>query len=217
MKTKFNGDWTVRLGHIESDRSTVIYNKEAESKGKIKAYRIEGRFRHKVAHKVLQGWLAIDHEQTCTSYVDKVGARRIKSDEDWEKESCNYLIGSVIGSFDFIDRQSKPNEKNLKRIPRLDWWQAFIDVLGCPDEIYHTRPVIVPTLERSAKWLKEQVSRAMYCVLAAFGDDAKDWFLNLMESAGGSLNEGHIQRLKQYTREYQIFKGQYDFCVASPV
>lgn len=190
--SKYGDDFTYYFGSSESPRSTKFYNKHAESKGKIKSYRLETRFGSKVAHQVLMHWLAI---------------KPIKDfDDAWEKQSAKYLIKSVVGSVDFLDRQSKPEEKNLNRLKRLDWWQEFIDKLKIEEGIHHTRQVPNPSLERSTTWLRRQVFRSLACVLTAFGAEAKEWIVNQLEEATGTLRERHQNLISQFRIEYEMYK-----------
>lgn len=185
----FDGAWTIYFGSRESARSAKIYNKEAQPNSKIKAYRLEVKFGSKLAHQVLLEWLSID--------PDELG-------EAWEKESARYLMQSAVGSIDFIDRENNPNEKNLSRIPRLSWWQAFIDLIE--GQIYHTAPTPELSLQRTTKWHLRQVMRSLVCVLTAFGEDSQDWFRNQIETARASLNERHINLIDQFKREYAEYK-----------
>lgn len=188
------GDWCIYFGSRESARSAKAYNKEAESKGRIKAIRFEVKFGAKVAHDVLLKWLSID--------PDKWG-------KCWERESAKWLMRSVVGSVDFIDRKNHPGEKNLSRIPRLDWWQAFIDLID-GEPIYHTAPVANPSLERSAKWQMRQVMRSLVCVLSGFGEDGLAWFQNQIETACASLTERHMKLIAQYRHEYAQYRDSCD-------
>jgi hypothetical protein len=190
--TKFQGDWTIYLGSSESARSTKYYNKEAQLKGEIKAWRWETRFGQTLAHKVMQEWLDIRPED----YGDC-----------WEQEASKFIARSIIGSIDFIDRESKPNEKNISRIPRLEWWEDFIDLVG--KGIYHTKPVIKTTLERVTGWMKKSVFRTMACVLWAMGRiDAQSWMIARLEEAELSMNKRHQKMIQQFTNEYEIYKNQ---------
>ena len=138
----------------------------------------------------LEGRLAID--------PDELG-------KNWERESARWLMRSVVGSIDFIDRKNHSGEKNLSRIPRLDWWQAFIDLID-GEPIYHTATVPNPSLERSARWQMRQVMRSLVCVLSGFGEDGLDWFQNQIETARTSLNEKHMKLIAQYRQEYARYK-----------
>lgn len=186
--------FTIYFGRPESTRYTKFYNKEVESKGRVKSYRLETRFNNKVAHDVLLKWLSIKQENA-----------------DWEKRSATYLIKSVIGSIDFIDRESKPEEKNLNRLDRLDWWQEFIDKLGINEGICHSVPTPKTSLEKATSWITRSVMRRLVCVLAAFRNDGKDWLLQRLEEAKLSLKEKHQVDIEQYTREYAQYKDEVNY------
>jgi len=188
------GGVSFKLGSRESPRSTTIYDKAIESKGEINADRIETKFGAKVAHDVLLRWLMID--------PDELG-------DDWEAESAKYLAQSVVGSIDFIDRQSKPDEKNLKRIPRLAWWQQFVTLME--GEIYHTAQVFKPTLEKVVNWGTNQVFRTLVCVMRAFGDRGQEWFEYQKQKAEVKLNPTHLHKAEQFKQEYELLANEVDF------
>jgi hypothetical protein len=186
--------FTMYFGSAESTRQTKFYNKEAESKGRIKSYRLETRFNNKIAHNVLMKWLSISQKN-----------------EGWERYSAMYLIKSVVGSINFVDRESKPDEKNIKRLKRLDWWQAFIDTAGIDEVICHSLPTPKTSLEKATNWMTRSVMRRLVCVLAAFRNDGKDWLLQRLEEAKSSLKEKHQVDIEQYTREYAQYKDEVNY------
>ena len=188
------GGISIRFGSPESPRSTIAYDKGVESKGKINSHRLETKFGSKLAQDVLLGWLVID--------PDELG-------DDWEAESAKYLAQSVVGSIDFIDRQSKPNEKNLKRIPRLTWWQEFVTLME--GEIYHTAQVFKPTLEKVVNWGTNQVFRTLVCVMRAFGDRGQEWFEYQKQKAEVTLNPTHLHKAEQFKQEYELLANEVDF------
>jgi hypothetical protein len=179
------GGTTIYFGSRESARCTKLYDKSVESKGKINAYRLETKFGSKTAQPVLLGWLMIDPDELS---------------DTWETESARYLMKSVVGSINFIDRGAKPNEKNLSRLPRLEWWEEFVDMVG--GEIYHTAPVVETSLKKSTQWHKRSTLRSLVCILKALEKDAEAWFLNQMEEANASLNAVHHHRIKQFRQEW---------------
>ena len=188
------GGASFKLGSPESPRSTTIYDKSVESKGKIDSIRIETKFGAKLAHDVLLKWLMID--------PDELG-------DSWEGESARYLAESVIGSINFINRQLKPKEKNLKRIPRLDWWQEFVDLIG--GEIYHTALIPAPTLEKTSTWHDNQCFRSLVCVMNGFGDRGREWFEYRLQMAQATLKPVHLHRIEQFKQEYALYADELDF------
>jgi hypothetical protein len=150
--------------------------------------RLEARFSNRVADKVLEKWLAIDPEN--------------------EAKSTHYLAASVLGTVDYIDRASSPDEKNVKRLPRLKWWEDFRQlVLGRKDAITHKRPCLKARLERSAGWHRKQVMRSLVVVIASMGlEDGRDWFKKRFNEAKASLKEWHHVLIQQFNSEYQQLK-----------
>lgn len=189
-----NKGFTIYMGTAESARMTKFYDKDIESKGKIKSYRLETRFNNKIAHDVLLNWLSINQKN-----------------EGWEKDSANYLIKSVVGSIDFRDRESKPGEKNLGRLKRLDWWQEFINELGIDGVICHSAPIPKTSLERATNWMKRSVMRRLTCLLTAFQDDGEAWLMQRLQEAKLSLKERHHVDIEQYSREYAQHKTDVDY------
>ena len=187
------GGICIYFGSRESSRCTKIYDKFVESKGKINAYRLETKFGNKIAQKVLLEWLMID--------PDTLG-------DNWERQSASYLAKSVVGSVNFIDRAVKPDEKNLDRLPRLYWWEAFVELIG--GEIYHTAPIIQTSLDKAAQYHKRSTLRSLVCIIKALksvdAEDAKAWVLHQFEAAEASLTAIHHHRIEQYAQEYRGWK-----------
>ena len=82
-------------------------------------------------------------------------------------EEIAYLIASVaLGQIDFIERR----DKNLSRCPRLDWWQALIDVvLGGVGVLKIPASVYRPRLDRTMKWVERQVFGGMAAIKKHLG------------------------------------------------
>jgi hypothetical protein len=169
---------TVYNGTRNSDRHLCIYDR-----GEF--IRLEARFSNRVADKVLMKWLAIDPEN--------------------EAKSTHYLAASVLGTVDYINRISNPDEKNIKRLPRLKWWEDFRQlVLGGKNAITHKRPYLKARLVRSTNWQRKQVMRTLVVVIASMGlEDGFDWFKKRFNEAKASLKEWHHVLIEQFASEYQ--------------
>lgn len=187
------GGICIYFGSRESARSTKIYDKFIESKGKVNAYRLETKFGNKLANNVLLEWLMIDPDALT---------------DNWERESASYLMKSVVGSVNFIDRGVKPDEKNLSRLPRLHWWEAFVDLVG--GEIYHTSPIVQTSLDKAVQYHKRSTLRSLVCIIKALNmvnpQDAKAWVLHQFETAEAGLTAIHHHRIEQYAQEYCYWK-----------
>jgi len=191
------GGWTIYFGKRESARFTRLYDKDAESKGKIKSTRLETQFNAKTANIVLDKWLDISPE-----YLG----------DDWEEASAKYIFKSVVGSIDFVDRASNPEEKNIKRLKRLGWWQRFCDL--AQGTIYHTAPTPKQSLQKAVGWMKRSVMKSMKCVLEAFGEQvAKKWLEHALNEAGMTLSPSHKKRMQQYASEWKQYQAEVDFGV----
>lgn len=181
------GGWTQYFGKRESARFTRLYDKEAESKGKIKSLRLETQFNAKTANVVVDRWLAICPE--------KLG-------DDWQIVSAKYIFQSVCGSIDFIDRASNPAEKNVSRLKRLTWWEKFCSL--AEGVIYHTAPTPKQSLQKAMGWMKRQVFKSMKCVLEALGEeDSEKWLKHGLNNAGMGLSSWHKTRMVQFKAEWE--------------
>jgi hypothetical protein len=191
------GGWTIYFGKRESARFTRLYDKDAESKGRIKSTRLETQFNAKTATIVLDKWLAISPHHL---------------GDDWEEASGKYIFQSIVGSIDFIDRASNPKEKNIKRLKRLGWWQRFCDLAG--KTIYHTAPTPKQSLQKTVGWMKRSVLKSMKCVLEAFGEEvAKKWLEHGLNTAAMGLTPWQKRRMQQFTLEWEQYKNEVDFGV----
>jgi len=173
--------FTLYMGSPSSDRRTRHYNKEAESEGRIPCYRTETVLKDELAQSFVDGWLAI-------------------SPENFEELSPKYIAGTVAEAIDFPARLSCPGEKNLSRIPRLDWWQKFLDRVGA--SVRHSRPVVVRSLEKTLTWTHRQVVRALAVAQRAVGKGAfRNWFSREMDWADENLTPFQEYLARQYRVE----------------
>ena len=90
---------------------------------------------------------------------------------DWSRVALGALL-------DFVDFRDVGADSNVTRCPRLDWWAAFTDGASA---LHIPIPARVPTLETMAHWLRHSVAPALSLVFDAEGDNAWDWFADLMQ------------------------------------
>ena len=126
--------WTFDVGSKQSDSYAVIYDKEVESKGKIKSVRYEARFKDEFAHTLWLDWLSI-HE------------------DEFESVSPGFLAGKAIGIVEFVERP--PSEKNVVRMKRLPWWESYVAAVG--SHLRHSVKKPDTTFERAKQWVERQV------------------------------------------------------------
>jgi hypothetical protein len=140
--------WTFNLGSRESEQYTRIYNKEAESNGILKCRRLETEFKGKKAEQIFK---SIASEDSCGA--DTIGK--------W-----------IIGKVNFID----VSDKNLDRCFQLDWWEKFLEDLGCIGQIAVIQK-IESSIESKQEWIKRQVSKSVATIKKALGEQQFEvWF-----------------------------------------
>jgi len=144
--------WTFNFGSRRCDRVLRIYDKDTESGGRIKAIRIEAEFHDELAQQIMADWLAIP-------------LKRI------EEDSPKYLARVVVGSIIFMERN---HEKNISRMPVLDWWQDILDEVG--DAIRHTVKAVKTTYEQKKNWINRQGSTTLAMIAHIMGmEDFYAW------------------------------------------
>jgi len=142
------GGWTFNLGSRESEQYTRIYNKEVESNGKLKCRRLESEFKGKKAEQIFK---SIASEDSCRA--DTIGK--------W-----------VVGKVNFID----VSDKNLERCFQVEWWEAFLEDLGCIGQIAVIKKT-VSSIESKQEWIRRQVSKSISTIAKALGSQRFEvWF-----------------------------------------
>ncbi len=126
--------FTCTFGSRSSARYARFYDKDAESKGRIKSHRFEAELHDELAEKVLADWLALEPEA-------------------FEELSPGYLAGVVVGSVSFVQRG---RDKNVTRMALLPWWREFVDKVGAT--IRHSIESVQTSYERKRNWFTRQVS-----------------------------------------------------------
>lgn len=149
--------WTVYLGSRQSEHMVRIYNKSAESMGRIDAIRWESEYKGKKANSIFKSLSkAIDIES-----------------------SVKLLKGYVLGKVNFIDRF----DKNLERCDLLDWWREFVEYLGY-ERCQVLCEKVVTSIESKVKWINKQVEKALALVSRAFGSERFQVFIDECVNSG---------------------------------
>lgn len=140
------------------------YDKEAESGGKIKAFRFELELSGKRSRQHFKQFATIGHEA-------------------WSE-----LIKAIIsGAVDFLDT----NTGQRCHGTRLEFWQEIIgDTVAIPFQ----RVAKQTTLETKKKWLVHQVSKPLAMVMNCYEnpDDMWEWFYKLLERGFSRLTEQEL-------------------------
>ena len=153
--------WTVYLGSRQSQHFVRVYNKAAESKGRIDAIRWESEFKSDKADYIYRK-LALQ----------KTSAAAVA-----------HLELYVFGNFDFIYK----NQKNLERCDRLTWWEDFLAWVGFGRaKILVDKPVT--SIESRVIWIKKQVEKSLALLSRAFGlDDFQSFIGDCVDSGSRRL------------------------------
>lgn len=154
-----------RRGQNGSGKYLRFYDKELESDGEVCSVRWEVEFSKDKALNVCCG-LAFS-----TTY------------DEW----CSRLGALIGGAIDFVDRSS--GEKNLSRLPRLDFWARIIDSLGS-FRIRGEKPV--KTVEGVDAWVKRSVASSLKMLRSAYGSDFDGWLDAVLDDAVLSVRHSKI-------------------------
>lgn len=168
--------WTIICGSASSDRQLVIYNKHAESKGEIDSHRLEARLRDDVANQAYRDWISLPLEL-----------------------HPQYLAGLVVGCVEFVNRGV---EKNVKRMPELDWWKEFKDAVAC--SIRHSIQQLTTNLRKAKKWVNHQVVKTLAIVREVVGGKAwANWLCKEVDGAPVRFNEKDRAKIAQWRYEFE--------------
>lgn len=151
------GGWTVNLGSRQSEQFVRIYDKCAESKGRIDSVRWESEFKHDKSQAIFKALAG------ASTVVD----------------ALKLLRGYAFGNFHFIDR----SDKNLQRCNVLDWWLEFITFVAY-EKVEILTEKAVTSIESSVKWIEYQVEKTLARISRAFGEDKFQEFMDKCLSSG---------------------------------
>jgi hypothetical protein len=138
---------TIYFGSSKSDKRIRCYDKAIESEGKIDAIRWEVQLRDEKAAITCRQWL----EMTPKQALD---------------EGPQFLASLVTGAVRLCDRTG--DDPNIERCPLLSWWEDFCNRTATGLRV--TLPTKTPLLERSLKWLSDQVAPTIALIEKVFGE-----------------------------------------------
>lgn len=157
------GGFTIYLGSRGSEKMIRIYDKCAESHGRLDCYRFEVEYKGDMA--------------------DAVFRLLIEFPVDEEKYQLA-IINHAVGAIEFIDKV----DKNIGRNKRLEWWEAWLSRLKCTSiRVRVTRCITKISVKKN--WIARSVSKALVMVQRAIGVDRFEHFLyQEMENAKTRIN-----------------------------
>ena len=167
--------WTIYFGSRESESFVRYYDKDAETNGAVKAYRLEAEFKGDKAQKVVEE----------LSYIPMDSLHEL---------APQYLSGVVLGCLAFVDRDGR--RLRLSRAQPLPWWQEFCDRVGTSIRVVVPRPR--PTLEKKARWIQRSVVNSVaalkeYNERHGLGHFFVSWWDGLIREAQDNLNHQNQQ------------------------
>ena len=170
-------------GNLGSGKYLRVYDKNLESKGQNKAIRWELELSD---HKARGVFHRIVNAFSQHSDIDEIAS----------------AIGQTIGGcIDFLHRTDRAGDKNLNRLKRYRFWQAFIDNVG---RVKIAAKKIVRTIEKSENWIDRQVMAILQMIRKAKGDEA---FLSRL--IGGIMSDDRLRPHHQKViAEYHYQQGK---------
>ena len=152
-----SGGWTVNLGSRDSQHFARVYNKAAESKGRIDAIRWESEFSGDKADYIFRKLASQKTVVAATAHLELY----------------------IFGNFDFIYK----DDKNLERCEKLEWWSDFLTWLGFGRGKVVVKKAVT-TIESRIVWIKKQVEKSLALLSRAFGLDDFDSFIDDCVASG---------------------------------
>ena len=192
---KKDDDGTLYLGSRRSDRFVRIY--DAQAKHGIEAIRYELEAKGKVAREIVQNFLG---EAMC--YRNPHDEVWEKSTEEVEQLLGQFLGGVAVGHIDFVDKTNQRKNGQVSDLPRLPFWQDFIDRIGERLKI----SVYVPkaTLAQTKGWMERQVSKPLAKIQKALGwRRFEDWLTGIINSGRKRFSQWDELQINEYANPTQ--------------
>ena len=158
--------WTFVLGSRQSDELVRLYNKEEESKGSVKSFRMEREFHDDKANQVFEQLMNIPWME-------------------WDTTGSKFLINVAIGKTKFIDRTGNPDVKYLRDIPVFDWWKQWTENIVPTG---YSIPKVVHSLNKKMSNVKRNFMRSFVMIEKALGiAEARKWLNKQLDWARENL------------------------------
>lgn len=172
---------SVVLGSPQSDKRLTFYNKAVESDGATDSHRVEVRLRDYKADQVFQqlaDW----------------------SPQDFLDKGPLYLAGVVTGAVEFVDRSS--GDRNLKRLPLLDWWSDFLIRVGSSG-LRLAAKKREHSMERKISWLMKDVAPSLAMLKRVLGQFSFREFCETLVTSGDSrLSKAQEKLIKVFLYDW---------------
>ena len=148
-------------------KQIIFYNKEAESKGQIKAHRCEVRYKEEDAREAFKTFLQLPLS-------------------DFEQFSVAFLSGLIVGVCDFM---YFPNGRShgVRDGIRYAWWDRMHQIAN--GEIRFSREVVKTNFQRKKSWIEKQVAASLSQLQDVMSyDKFYEWLTQIIHLARENYN-----------------------------
>jgi DNA relaxase NicK len=151
---KKHGGWTINLGARSGEKYIRIYDKFAESKGKINSVRFEAEISGKLSDKLFSMLLEFPEKEV-----------------EYQQELINYCVGTIS----FIEKL----DKNIARNLPLKWWGDWLEYLNsCPKKLHVRR--FKTSINAKKRWIERAVSKSLALLKDALGQVEMKRYMDLI-------------------------------------
>lgn len=143
--------WTIYLGSRQSEHMVRVYNKSAESLGRVNSIRWESEYKGEKSNAIFKS-LALSLTP---------------------EHSIKLLKGYVLGKINFIHHI----DKTLERCKMLDWWAEFVAYLNF-ERVQVLVDKVVTSIESKMNWFGKQVEKSLALISRALGSEGFQTFID---------------------------------------
>lgn len=183
-KNKDKG-WTIYLGSRQSDKMYRLYDKSAESNGKIDAYRLECELKD---FKAKQLW------ELMMQLPDSNDNARMEMYQ-------SLLLEVLVGGVDFRDLSV---DSNMSRCPKLQWWADFLDYVHSSGGLKLGAARSESSLQKTLTWVKRQVETSLAMLRDVLGSQQFHLFIR------DAIDSGRLRYGRQHEAILQLHRYGYD-------
>jgi DNA relaxase NicK len=175
--------WTVYLGSRSGEKMIRIYDKLAESMGKIDSIRWEVEYKGETANAVFAMLLEFPEH-----------------DEQYQRQ----LIDIAVSGVSFIDKI----DKNVSRNTLVSWWHEWLEYLqSCPLKPRVLRATT--SISRKRAWVRHSVAKSLAMLKSAFDDrEFENYLKSILEYGKSKYREIDEILIADYLRGV----GKVEYC-----
>jgi len=163
-----------RRGNSGSGRYFRIYDKELESDGENKAVRYE---------------LELSGDRAKAAFATLVACGK---DEIAVAKCMGNFIG---GSIDFLKRHEKPQEKNLERFDRWQWWDTILEKIGQAKLRVYREP---KTMAKAVEYIDRQTTATLQMIKRTYGPEMFTNWLESLVDGPSRLKREHLRAIADH-------------------